>query len=64
MFSTALALSLSACTQEAASTSAAPPAEPVPQVDIDAEAQQAADAIDASNADAELERLKSELEAE
>jgi hypothetical protein len=50
-----------ACSGE---SSGGPQAAEPAAVDIDGEAQRAADAIDADNADAELERLKAELEAE
>jgi hypothetical protein len=65
----ALSASLGACgSKEAGSQSteapgAVPAASPT-AAEIEAEAQEAADAIDESNADAELEKLKSELESE
>lgn len=64
----ALACALVACgpDEAAAGPAPAPASDPTPDAlpDIEAEAQEAADAIDESNADEELEKLKSELESE
>jgi hypothetical protein len=62
-----LSAALAACTHEPApsTTEAVPAAAPATEtVDIQAEAQKAAAAIDESNADAELERIKAELQSE
>jgi hypothetical protein len=64
----ALSTALAACGPDEAAAQASPapasdPTAPEALPDIEGEAQKAADAIDESNADEELEKLKSELES-